>query len=88
MDTDRAWKPFVLSSRELGFLDDLCDHLSLIHVVVEMLIACNVDSYELLVRTVSDCAFVSIKVLDQRIPVVEDILRSESSEVIAVSYGK
>ena len=49
---------------------------------------CDVDSYKLFVRTVSDCVFVSIKVLNQRISFVEDILRSEPSEVIAVSYDK
>ena len=49
---------------------------------------CDVDSYELLVRTVSDCVFVGIEVLNQRIPFVEDILRSEPSDVIAVSYDK
>ena len=57
-------------------------------MIIEICIACNVDSYELLVRTVSDCVFVRIEVLYQRIPFVEDILRSEPSEVIAVSYDK
>ena len=83
-----GWKPLVLSSRELGFLDDLCDHPGLIHVVIEINIVCDVDSYELFVRTVSDCVFVGIEVLNQRIPFVEDILRFEPSEVIAVRYDK
>ena len=86
--TNWIWKPLVLSSRELDFLDDFCDHPCLIHVEIEICIACDVDSYELLVRTVGDCVFVSIEVLNQRIPFVEDILRSEPSEVIAVSYDK
>ena len=51
-------------------------------------IVCDVDSYKLFFRTVSDCVFVSIEDLNQRIPFVEDILRSEPSEVIAVSYDK
>ena len=44
--------------------------------------------FQELVRTVSDCVFVGIEVLNQRIPFVEGILRFELSEVIAVSYDK
>ena len=78
----------LIARSVLSGLDDLCDHPGLIHVVVEICIVCDVDSYELLVRTVSDCEFVGIEVLYQRISFVEDILRSEPSEVIAVSYDK
>ena len=73
------------ASCELGFLDDLCNHPGLIHIIIEINIELDVDSYKLFVRTVSDCVFVSIEVL---YPIVEDILRSEPSEVIAVSYDK
>ena len=54
----------------------------------EIDIVCDVESYKVCVHTVSDCVFVGIEDLNQCIPFVEDILRSEPSEVIAVSYDK
>ena len=51
---------------------------------------CYVDPYELLVRTVRYCILVLVEVLDQGIPLVCDVFRSEPTKVVAVGdeeYG-
>ena len=58
----------------------------LIHIIIELVIMCYVDPYELLIRTVRYC--LPVEVLDKDLPLACDVSRSEPTKVVAVSDDK
>ena len=78
----------LLCSRQVCFFHDFRDHPCLIHIIIKLIVVCDVDTHEFLVRTVRYCILMLVEVPDEGIPLVCDVLRSESAKVVAVGYDK
>ena len=57
-------------------------------IIVVVFVMCDIDPNEFLVRTVRYCILMFFEVLDEGIPLVCDIVRSEQAKVIAVCYDE
>ena len=76
--------PSSTCSCQVCFFDNLCYHPGLIHVTIKLIVVRDVDTHEFLVRAVHYCILVLVEVLDEGIPIVCDVFRSEPTKVVAV----
>ena len=84
----RIWQFLFLCSCQVSFFYNFRDHPCLIHIIIKVFVECDTNTNEFLVRTVRYCIFMLVEVLDEGIPLVCDVLRSEPAKVVAVGYDK